>query len=74
MKLPDFYEFVKLDYSDAASCQIRCLNNCSCSAYAYVTGIGCLVWSEDLIDIQVFSFGGEDLFVRLAHEELGKNT
>ncbi|XP_024028222.1 G-type lectin S-receptor-like serine/threonine-protein kinase At1g61490 [Morus notabilis] len=29
----------------------------------------CLVWSQSLIDIQEFSFGGEDLFIRLAHPE-----
>ncbi|GLT56069.1 hypothetical protein SLA2020_291420 [Shorea laevis] len=33
-------------------------------------GIGCLLWSEDLIDMQEFSSGGEDLFIRLASSEL----
>ncbi|KAF4386945.1 hypothetical protein F8388_006900 [Cannabis sativa] len=73
VKLPDFYEFVdpvELDRADRESCQIRCLNNCSCIAYAYVDNIGCLVWSQGLIDIEWFSDGGEDLFFRLAHSEL----
>ncbi|KAL6207008.1 hypothetical protein ACLB2K_024253 [Fragaria x ananassa] len=30
----------------------------------------CLVWSKDLIDMQQFSSGGEDLYIRLAHAEL----
>ncbi|GLT56071.1 hypothetical protein SLA2020_291440 [Shorea laevis] len=31
---------------------------------------GCLLWSEDLTDMQEFSGGGEELFVRLASSEL----
>lgn len=73
IKLPDFYQYVE-EYKDVDSCQKLCLNNCSCVAYAFVNGIGCLVWSESLIDIQVFSYGGEAIFVRLAHEDLGENT
>ncbi|PON85822.1 S-locus glycoprotein [Trema orientale] len=71
LKLPDFYEFVPVD--DANGCYTWCLNNCSCAAYAYVNGIGCLVWSESLIDILEFPSGGEDLFLRLAQAELGEN-
>ncbi|PON85828.1 S-locus glycoprotein domain containing protein [Trema orientale] len=71
VKLPNFYEFAELGiYLDGVKCQKWCLNNCSCMAYAYVDGIGCLVWSEGLIDIQGFTFGGEELFLRLAHAEL----
>lgn len=36
-------------------------------------GIGCLVWWEDLVDIQELSFGGVDLYFRLSHTELGEN-
>lgn len=50
------------------------MDNCSCIAYAYVNGIGCLVWSKGLVDIREFSSGGEDLFLRLAHAELGVNN
>ncbi|KAM5549311.1 hypothetical protein ABKV19_000631 [Rosa sericea] len=69
IKLPDFYEFVQLD-QNAEDCRIWCLNNCSCLAYANVIGIGCLVWSKSLIDIQQFSFGGQQLCLRLTHSEL----
>ncbi|KAL5546985.1 hypothetical protein UlMin_006672 [Ulmus minor] len=74
MKLPDFYEYVMSTYFE--DCHSWCLNNCSCVAYAYVHGIGCLVWSKDLIDIQKFPDGGEDLYLRLVHSELdgGKKT
>ena len=72
VKLPDFYEFVPFMLADG--CYTRCQSNCSCIAYAFVNGIGCLVWSEGHIDIQEFSYGGEDLFLCLAHAELGNNN
>ncbi|KAL5546978.1 hypothetical protein UlMin_006665 [Ulmus minor] len=75
LKLPDFYEDVMSSNFD--DCHFWCLNNCSCVAYAYVNGIGCLVWSKDLIDILEFpDGGGEDFYLRLVHSELdgGKKT
>ncbi|KAL6201082.1 hypothetical protein ACLB2K_024797 [Fragaria x ananassa] len=41
-------------------------------AYAFVNNIGCLVWYKDLIDMQKFSSGGTDVFIRLANEDLGE--
>ncbi|KAB2601104.1 G-type lectin S-receptor-like serine/threonine-protein kinase [Pyrus ussuriensis x Pyrus communis] len=70
LKVPDFHEYIRS--SDAEECKTRCLNNCTCLAYAYVNDIGCLAWSNDLIDIQEFSYGGQDLFVRLDRSELGE--
>ncbi|KAM6601429.1 hypothetical protein CsatA_021038 [Cannabis sativa] len=73
VKLPDFYEYVEyLEFynSGKESCQKWCLKNCSCIAYAYVQGIGCLVWSNALIDIKGFPYDAEDLFLRLAHADL----
>ena len=70
LKLPDFHELI--ENLEADECKIRCLNNCSCRAYAQVDNIGCLVWSSDLIDIQEFASGGMDLYIRLANGELGK--
>ena len=72
LKLPDFHEYVIVD--DEKGCYTWCLNNCSCLAYSYVNGIGCLVWSDGLVDIQEFSSGGENLFLRLAPTELGENN
>ncbi|PRQ52859.1 putative protein kinase RLK-Pelle-DLSV family [Rosa chinensis] len=75
LKVPDSHEFVvtSLDVDNThGACERRCLNNCSCLAYAFVNKIGCLVWSKDLIDIQQFSFGGEDLYIRLAEAEQGE--
>lgn len=73
MKLPDFYEYLFLATSSDI-CRTKCVDNCSCIAYAYVNGIGCLVWSKDLVDDQEFSSGGEDFFLRLPHAELGENN
>ncbi|KAL3519605.1 hypothetical protein ACH5RR_017754 [Cinchona calisaya] len=69
MKLPDHYMY--LYGEDALGCTQWCLNNCSCLAYAYPDGIGCMVWVTDIIDIQQFSNSGEDLYLRLADSELG---
>ncbi|OMO77417.1 S-locus glycoprotein [Corchorus olitorius] len=62
MKLPDFYEFID---TISMPCQQWCLNNCSCIAYADVYGIGCLVWSGNLLDMQQFSSGGHEFFLLL---------
>ncbi|KAL5715941.1 non-specific serine/threonine protein kinase [Ranunculus cassubicifolius] len=72
VKVPDFHKFattLKPDKFD--DCKTQCLNNCSCLAFAYVDNIGCLFWFKDLIDIQQFASFGEDLYIRLAHSELG---
>lgn len=63
IKLPDFADFL----SDVASkeCQERCLGNCSCVAYSYTSGIGCMVWYGSILDAQEFSIGGQKLFLRL---------
>ena len=50
-------------------CATQCLENCSCTAYAYVQGIGCMVWSGSLVDMQSFLPSGIDLYIRIAHSE-----
>ncbi|PKI35033.1 hypothetical protein CRG98_044576 [Punica granatum] len=40
-------------------------------AYAYVSGIGCMVWYLELVDIQKFSENGVDLYIRVAASEIG---
>ena len=68
IKPPDFYKYVKVD---AEECSQSCLHNCSCLAFAYINGIGCLLWNQDLLDVVQFSVGGERLSIRLARSELG---
>ncbi|TYI95949.1 hypothetical protein E1A91_D01G034900v1 [Gossypium mustelinum] len=56
-------------------CKDQCMKNlnCSCVAYAYDAGIGCMFWSGDLIDVQKFPTRGVDLYIRLPSSELGKD-
>ncbi|KAK4731050.1 hypothetical protein R3W88_024038 [Solanum pinnatisectum] len=70
MKLPDFSHY--LSTWDKMECENSCLKNCSCLAYAYVDGIGCMIWGKELIDLQEFARGGEQLYIRLAHSQLDK--
>ncbi|XP_010533859.1 PREDICTED: putative G-type lectin S-receptor-like serine/threonine-protein kinase At1g61610 [Tarenaya hassleriana] len=69
VKLPDFGSVISLD--DSETCRDMCLRNCSCNAYANVSGIGCMVWMNDLVDIQRFVNGGSLLNIRMAGSELG---
>ncbi|KAL2932192.1 hypothetical protein RDABS01_037602 [Bienertia sinuspersici] len=71
-KVPDNAAW--LDSDDDEDCKRQCLGNCSCLAYAYNLGFGCMVWSGSLIDLQDFSPVGVDLFIRLAHSELGDTS
>ncbi|KAL2924196.1 hypothetical protein RDABS01_034028, partial [Bienertia sinuspersici] len=70
VKLPDF-----ADLSNAAEkdCQKECLQNCSCMAYAYVSGIGCMSWSDELIDVEQFTEGGNKLHIRVPSSVLASN-
>ena len=70
--LPDLFEYVKVAH-DLDNCHLWCLNNCSCIAYSFVNGIGCLLWSKGLVDLRLFPVGGEDIFIRLANSELGEH-
>ncbi|KZV16036.1 hypothetical protein F511_26165 [Dorcoceras hygrometricum] len=67
VKVPDRLSWVP---SLEPDCWSQCLNHCSCLAYGYHAGIGCLLWTESLIDVQKFPSGGADLYIRLADSEL----
>ena len=60
MKVPDFADWSAAHEDD---CRQQCLQNCSCIAYAYDTGTGCMSWTRSLIDTLQFSSGGVDLYV-----------
>lgn len=70
MKVPDNAQW--LTAQDKNDCRRKCFKVCSCLAYAYYFGIGCMVWNESLIDIQQYPYAGADLYIRLADSELGK--
>ncbi|KAL1563327.1 hypothetical protein AAHA92_05808 [Salvia divinorum] len=54
-------------------CRRRCLANCSCLAYAYESNIGCMFWTDVLIDVEKFNGVGVDLFIRLSASYLDHN-
>ncbi|XP_035542073.1 G-type lectin S-receptor-like serine/threonine-protein kinase At1g11330 [Juglans regia] len=53
------------------SCELTCMNNCSCTAYA-LNSSGCMIWEGSLLNLQRSSDNGEagqDIFLRLSAEE-----
>nr|XP_016486233.1 PREDICTED: G-type lectin S-receptor-like serine/threonine-protein kinase B120 [Nicotiana tabacum] len=55
----------------AAECESTCLNNCSCTAYAFDSS-KCLTWDEDLFNLQQLSendASGMAIYVKLAASE-----
>ncbi|KAL0873668.1 hypothetical protein Bca101_023373 [Brassica carinata] len=72
VKLPDF-ETPEHSLVDPEDCKDRCLNNCSCTAFTVVNGIGCMIWNQDLVDLQQFEAGGSSLHLRLADSEIGES-
>ncbi|XP_010908956.3 G-type lectin S-receptor-like serine/threonine-protein kinase At2g19130 [Elaeis guineensis] len=68
MRLPINNHSVAVASSE--DCELACLKNCSCTAYAYSRG--CTVWYGDLLNLQQLSDGsiGETLYLRLAASKL----
>ncbi|XP_058197242.1 G-type lectin S-receptor-like serine/threonine-protein kinase At1g11330 isoform X2 [Rhododendron vialii] len=69
MKVPELADWVSVPENE---CKKQCLMNCSCAAYAYDQGIGCMSWSGKLVDIQKFPRDGADLYIRVAYSEIDK--
>lgn len=58
--------------SDAEGCKAACLNNCSCTAYAYNRSGHCLRWNGDIIDLEQLSANdpdGKTIFIKLSSSE-----
>uniref|UniRef100_A0A803LL33 non-specific serine/threonine protein kinase n=1 Tax=Chenopodium quinoa TaxID=63459 RepID=A0A803LL33_CHEQI len=72
VKVPDDAEW--LESYDEEDCRRKCLRNCSCLAYAYTLGFGCMIWNGSLIDVQNFAPVGPDIFIRLAHSEIDPSS
>ncbi|XVE80245.1 hypothetical protein DITRI_Ditri14bG0124200 [Diplodiscus trichospermus] len=77
MKLPDQIEFKLNESMNLKECEMECLKNCSCSAYASTKlneqEKGCLMWYGDLIDMRdLYGYlTGHDIYVRVPSSELG---
>jgi hypothetical protein len=57
----------------AMNCEGACMNDCSCTAYAYnSSGYSCRIWEGALLNLQQPSDGGkagQDIYLRLAADE-----
>ncbi|XP_038981787.1 receptor-like serine/threonine-protein kinase SD1-8 [Phoenix dactylifera] len=73
VKLPDTSNSTVDMSLNLDQCRAMCLRNCSCTAYASAnsSGGGCITWTTELTDLRVFTFGGQDIYVRLAAADLG---
>ncbi|ONK55664.1 uncharacterized protein A4U43_UnF390 [Asparagus officinalis] len=63
----------QLGRKGAEECELACLKNCSCTAYAYESG--CPIWSRDIQNLQNLSEGDNragTLYLRLAASDLPK--
>ncbi|KAF8411263.1 hypothetical protein HHK36_003810 [Tetracentron sinense] len=77
VKLPDLLQFWTNKNMSLKECEVECLKNCSCTAYAS-SGIGggshgCLLWFGNLIDVRRLievDDDDQDLYIRLAASEL----
>ncbi|XP_040382257.1 G-type lectin S-receptor-like serine/threonine-protein kinase At2g19130 [Oryza brachyantha] len=62
---------IQLNAQSTEECKSICLNNCTCTAYAYQRE--CIVWNSELWDLKQLSDGnidGIDIYVRLAASDL----
>ncbi|CAN1855214.1 G-type lectin S-receptor-like serine/threonine-protein kinase B120, partial [Linum perenne] len=67
-KLPDFADVTTGVSSE--NCREICLEDCDCSAYSAINGIGCMIWRGGLIDVQHFSGAGNMLNLKLSGSDL----
>ncbi|XP_054803815.1 receptor-like serine/threonine-protein kinase SD1-8 [Prosopis cineraria] len=75
VKLPDTTSVFANRSMNIVECGDLCLRNCNCTAYANIEitngGTGCVMWSDELIDIRQYPHGGQTLYVRLAASDVG---
>ncbi|CAN7053386.1 unnamed protein product [Brassica rapa subsp. trilocularis] len=76
MKLPDTRLAIVDRSIGLKECEKRCLSDCNCTAFANADirngGTGCVIWTGHLQDIRTYYDEGQDLYVRLAADDLVK--
>ncbi|XP_061340602.1 G-type lectin S-receptor-like serine/threonine-protein kinase At4g27290 [Gastrolobium bilobum] len=74
VKLPDTSSSLFDKSKSFDECETLCLQNCSCTAYAYLdvtVGMsGCLIWFGDILDLRKHTDQGQDIYIRVAASEL----
>nr|GMD36893.1 G-type lectin S-receptor-like serine/threonine-protein kinase At4g27290 isoform X1 [Ipomoea batatas] len=69
MKLPRQPQNVTVRSSE--QCESFCLRNCSCTAYAYDSNNGCLIWNDEFLILSKDDRNGSTIQIRLAGAEHG---
>jgi hypothetical protein len=79
VKLPDTENATVDRSATLEQCKAWCLANCSCVAYAPADvrgdggGSGCVMWKDNIVDVRYID-NGQDLYVRLAKSESGRQN
>ncbi|KAK9225878.1 hypothetical protein WN943_010923 [Citrus x changshan-huyou] len=66
MKLPKHPQSVAV--GGIRECETHCLNNCSCTAYAYKDN-ACSIWVGSFVGLQQLQGGGDTIYIKLAASE-----
>ncbi|KAL9453550.1 hypothetical protein AB3S75_009204 [Citrus x aurantiifolia] len=66
MNLPKHPQFVAV--GAIRECETHCLNNCSCTAYAYKDN-ACSIWVGSFVGLQQLQGGGDTIYIKLAASE-----
>jgi hypothetical protein len=85
MKLPQATDALVYMGMNLDQCRQACLANCSCEAYAAANmsggvGVGCVLWTVDLLDMRQYPIVVQDVYIRLAQSDIdalkasGSNT
>ncbi|KAG6514804.1 hypothetical protein ZIOFF_025177 [Zingiber officinale] len=75
LKMPDPENATARGNMSLDECKNRCLKDCSCVAYAVISGFyGCVTWPGDLLDLRTYVSGGDDLYIRLAESSTKKHA
>ena len=62
MKLPKHLQSVAV--GGIRKCETHCLNNCSCTAYAYKDN-ACSIWVGSFVGLQQLQGGGDTIYIKL---------
>ncbi|QHO32417.1 G-type lectin S-receptor-like serine/threonine-protein kinase [Arachis hypogaea] len=73
-KEPDTQHTRLIENITLEDCEVLCLKNCSCMAYANSDiregGRGCVMWFGDLIDLKLLQGGEQSIYIRMPASEL----
>ncbi|CAL4947093.1 unnamed protein product [Urochloa decumbens] len=75
MKLPQATDATVYAGMTLDQCRLACLGNCSCGAYAAANnsggvGVGCVLWTVDLLDMRQYPIAVQDVYIRLAQSDI----